>query len=96
MKKKPINWKNDPLSWLSHTLYMVAVWLILGLIFSSTIGIAIACTIIYIREVSQNSWVFEPWLWDSWDSIFDFVTPIVVISLLFNFLIPSLIWSLIL
>jgi len=96
MKKKSINWKKDPLSWLSHTAYMIGVWLILGMVFTSTVGVTVACTIIYIREVSQNSWVFEPWLWTSWDSIFDAVIPIIAIGLLFNFLSLSLIWSLIL
>lgn len=97
MKKRPINWKTDPKTWLSHTLWMIAVWVFLGTLFyNSAIGVTIASMVIYLREVSQNNWVFEYWRWDNWDSIFDFVIPIVILGLLFNFLTPAIIWSLIL
>lgn len=95
MKKKPINWKLDPLSWLSHTAFTIAIYLVLGIMFNLSVGAAVACAVIYAREVSQNNFTFEFWLWEKWDSIIDFVIPIISISLLFNFLTLPLLSSLI-
>jgi len=92
--KTPINWATDPKSWLSHTLYMVAVYIVLGFLFTPAAGAAIASTVIYIREVLEYKH-FEFWNWSKWDSILDFVIPIVVLSLLFNFVPqPDILWSL--
>ena len=93
MKKKSIDWRNDPKSWLAHSLYMIAVYIILGILFTPTIGASIACMVIYIREVFENR-VFEFWKWSKWDSIFDFVIPILVISVIFKYLPLPSIWSL--
>lgn len=83
--KQPINWSVDPLSWLSHTAYMVAAYGFFTYVLKAPeAGLAVGSTVIYIREAIENK-SFEFWNWGKWDSIVDFVIPVSILSILYTF-----------
>lgn len=84
--KQPVNWSVDPLSWLSHTGYMVAIYCFFSyLLKAPEAGLAVGSTVIFIREAIENK-TFEFWKWGNWDSILDFAIPVAVLSAMYTFL----------
>jgi hypothetical protein len=83
---KPVNFKTDYLSWISHSLYFIAVqsmFGVLGVLLSINpvtafyIGFTAASLVFYLREVRQEGHN-EFWRWGKLDSILDFTIPMVV------------------
>lgn len=83
---KPANIKEDYLSWISHSLYFLAVQcgfgflgVLLGIdtVTAFYVGFTAASLVFYLREVRQEGHN-EFWRWGKLDSILDFAIPMIV------------------
>jgi len=83
---KPVDFKKDYLSWISHSLYFLAVQaafgflgVLLGIdtVTAFYVGFTAASLVFYLREVRQEGHN-EFWRWGKLDSILDFTIPMAV------------------
>jgi len=82
---KPVDIKQDYKSWISHSLYFLAVQcgfgflgVLLGIdtVTAFYVGFTAASLVFYLREVRQEGHN-EFWRWGKLDSILDFAIPMV-------------------